>query len=399
MTRQDIRVALIVLAVVVTGGWLIGYAIGTWTQPDRTVPVLAQRDTGGGDAGPAAAARPADTFPNPDGGVFPGYENVYVNDYADLLDSMAEARIRERLDRLYLSTGIEMTVLTLESMWSYGHDGPIEPFATGLFNSWGIGDATRNDGVLVLVAAYERSMRIELGSGYDRSWDARMQRVIDTAFLPRFRRDAYQEGISAGVDEILHQLTGTYPGEEQLGVAQRGWRWLWRWVRSVGLAILLVLVVPLGGAALWVRRYLRNRDRICSQCRATMQRAGEQADDEHLDGGQRLEEYLGSVDYDVWHCRDCGHMLINRYGSWFAGHGACPQCGYRTLSTTSKVLFAATTKTAGSKRVDYDCQHCAYHDSEVRTIPKRSSSSGSGGSGRSSFGGGSSSGGGASGSW
>ncbi|MDQ2089402.1 hypothetical protein [Marimonas arenosa] len=129
-----------------------------------------------------------------------------------------------------------------------------------------------------------------------------------------------------------------------------------------------------------------------------MLRAGEEADDEHLDGGQRLEEFLQSVDYDVWYCPDCGHMTIKGYRGWFSGYSTCPQCDYRTLETTSTVLKAATKSSSGRKRVDYDCRNCSYTDSEIRTIPKISDSSSSGSS-RSSFGGGSSSGGGASGSW
>jgi uncharacterized protein len=130
-----------------------------------------------------------------------------------------------------------------------------------------------------------------------------------------------------------------------------------------------------------------------------MQRAGEEADDAHLDGGQRLEEYLKSVDYDVWHCpsQTCGHMKIIRHPSWVSAHSACPKCGYRTLSTTSTVVTAATRMSTGTKRVDYDCRNCGHTDSETRTIPKVSDSSS--GSSRSSFGGGSSSGGGASGRW
>jgi uncharacterized protein len=155
--------------------------------------------------------------------------------------------------------------------------------------------------------------------------------------------------------------------------------------------------VPLGGAWIGIRRWRRNRPRACAQCDATMIRAGEAADDEHLDGGQRLEEFLKSVDYDVWYCADCGHMRIERYPAWFSGHGSCPRCDYKTLKTTTTVLQSATTTSTGRKRIDYDCQHCGYENSETRTIPKKSKSSS--GSGRSSFGGGSSSGGGASGSW
>lgn len=392
MTRHDLRVALVIAAVVVAVGLGLGFLVGTLTRPDTVVAEATdQIEPAGFDA------RPGSDYVNPDGGTLPGYVDLYVNDYQDLLDPQAEARIRAKLIDLYDRYGIEMTVLTIQNMGQYGHHGEIEPFATALFNAWGIGDATRNDGVLVLVSRYDRKMRIEIGAGYDRSWDARMKRVIDTAFLPAFRADEYQRGIEQGVDETIRELTGAYPGQQDSGTVRQGWSWLVRWLKGIGAWAFLILAAPVAGAAMWVRRYLRNRPRPCGQCRTLMLRAGETADDEHLDGGQRLEEFLKSVDYDVWHCPECGHMDINRYKNWFSSYGACPRCNYRTLSTTSTVLQSATKTSTGRKRVDYDCKHCAYSDSETRTIPKLSDSSSS--SGRSSFGGGSSSGGGASGSW
>lgn len=391
MTRHDLKIAAMIAALVVGLGLALGYGAGLLV---RGGPM-----PGAAPDGPADFVAPVATdLPNPAGGTLPGYAEVYVNDYADLLDDAAEARIREDLIGLYDSTGIEMTVLTIETTGQYGHSGPIEPFATALFNAWGIGNAARNDGVLILVARDDRRMRIELGAGYARSWDARMQRVIDDAFLPRFREEAYQQGIEAGVDETVYAITGAYPGEYDSGTLRRGWSLILRRLVDLGGWALALLAVPLGGFGVWLRRYLRRRPRPCASCGALMIRAGEEADDEHLDGGQRLEEFLKSVDYDVWHCPDCGRMDIHRYRNWLSGFGACPECGYRTLSTTSTVLRAATKTSSGQKRVEYDCRNCGYHDSELRTIPKISESSGSGSS-RSSFGGGSSSGGGASGSW
>ena len=294
--------------------------------------------------------------------------------------------------------GVEMTVLTIERMMDFGHPGQIEPFATRLFNTWGIGNATRNDGILVLVSRFDRMMRIELGAGYPSSRDGQMKVIIEDDFLPRFRVDDYQGGIEDGVEAIIWKISGAAPGQmRDVTTIERGGSTVWGWVRDTGGLILGVLLVPLAPVFFWVRRHLRNRPRKCRRCKAMMWRAGEEADDEHLDGGQRLEEYLKSVDYDVWHCPKCARIEVIRYASWFAGHGACRQCDYRTMKTDSTVLHQPTKSSTGSKRLDYSCDQCGFKDSEVRTIPKISSSSSS--SGGSSFGGGSSSGGGASGSW
>ncbi|MCG6904881.1 MAG: TPM domain-containing protein [Rhodobacter sp.] len=392
MTRYDLRIAGFVLAAVVAIGLLLGYGVGWLTRPDPLRGGIAP-------VGPAefetTVANGARTL---DGGRLPDYDNIYVNDYAGLLQPSAEKRIRDDLIGLYRNTGIEMTVLTIDRTSDYGHRGSIESFATRLFNTWGIGNALRNDGVLILVARDDREMRIELGRGYGRERDADMKRVIDTVFLPAFRLNDYQDGIEAGVAATIFEVAGAYPDEFGAGTLHRGWSRIRRWLTLAGEWAYALVAVPLGAAFFAIRGYLRRRPRPCRQCRSLMIRAGETADDEHLDGGQRLEEFLKSVDYDVWHCPNCAGMEITRHPAWFSRHSGCPRCGYKTMTTKSTVLEPATTSSTGRKRVDYNCRNCDYANSETRTIPMISESSSSGSSG-SSFGGGSSSGGGASGSW
>ena len=392
MTNHDFRIAGIIFAVVVAAGLALGYGVGLLTRSDSSVPAASPTEPVAFEAGREVDERGYNGTP------IPGYRDVYVNDYADLLDDAAEARIRRNLIELYDRTSVEMTVLTIDSMNSYRYDGTIESFSTRLFNTWGIGNATKNDGVLILVARYDRQMRIELGAGYSKSRDSDMQRLIDNDFLPAFRRDAYQQGIERGVDATVREIAGVYPGGYDDTTLERGWSTIWRVLKELGGWLFGLVAIPLSAVAIWLRRYLRNRPRSCEQCGTIMLRAGEEADDEHLEGGQKLEEFLKSVDYDVWHCPSCGHMTIKRYRGWFSGFSTCPECAYRTLETGSTVLSAATKTSTGRKRIDYDCKNCSYADSETRTIPKISESSSSGSS-RSSFGGGSSSGGGASGSW
>jgi len=393
MTRYDLRIAGYILGIVVVLGLAIGFIVGTLTKAELRV---TSEDTSGPISfAPTAIGEDKKRNSKP---WIPGYENIYVNDYADLLDTSAETDITAKLKALYRRSGVEMTVLTIGSISDYNHSGAIEPFATTLFNTWGIGNASRNDGVLILVSRYDRRMRIELGRGYDRSWDAKMQRVIDWKFLTKFRQDQYRQGILEGVDETIYQIAGDPAETAGYGTIRRGWGQILSLLQNAGVWIWAILGVPLAAGAFAVRRFLRNRPRPCERCATLMTRLGEQADDEHLDGGQQLEEYLKSVDYDVWNCGNCGDMKIIRYKNWFSRADACPRCRYHTMYTTSETLESATTTSTGRRRIDYDCRHCDHSASEIRTIPKVSKSSSSSGGG-SSFGGGSSSGGGASGSW
>jgi uncharacterized protein len=127
-----------------------------------------------------------------------------------------------------------------------------------------------------------------------------------------------------------------------------------------------------------------------------MERLEETDDDLYLDDGQKFEEFLKSVDYDIWKCSNCGQHQLHRYAAWFSGYSDCPQCTYRTVRTTRITLHPATYSSSGKERVTRDCQKCNFHDERIVTIPRKTkSSSKSGGS----FSGGRSSGGGASGRW
>ncbi|MBL4917545.1 TPM domain-containing protein [Szabonella alba] len=129
-----------------------------------------------------------------------------VSDYAGLLPPEAKARVTALLQDAREETGIHIAMATIRSQADYGGTGRFADFATGWFNAWGIGDADRNDGILILVGRDDREMRIALGAGYDAVWDGRAQRVIDTAMLPSFRNDDYAGGLEAGAQSAIDHL-------------------------------------------------------------------------------------------------------------------------------------------------------------------------------------------------
>lgn len=137
---------------------------------------------------------------------WPARANPFVNDAAEILSDQVEAELRSQLDILKRDTGIEMEVLTLKSQRDHAPGLSMEDFATGLFNHWGIGDATRNDGILVLVLRQDRAMRLELGKGYARDWQDQAQAVIDRSFLPAFRTYDYEGGITTGVTDAIQTI-------------------------------------------------------------------------------------------------------------------------------------------------------------------------------------------------
>jgi uncharacterized protein len=166
-------------------------------------------------------------------------------------------------------------------------------------------------------------------------------------------------------------------------------------------------LLALAGGAAGVSSYRRRRPRQCPNGHGSMVRLDEVADDAHLDPGQRVEEDLKSVDYDVWVCPTCQQVLIQPRRAWFTRYMTCKSCNRRTLETESRTVTHATTSHTGTEEVTERCRNCSFTRTYRRTIPRVQASSGSssggssssGGGSSSSFGGGSSGGGGAGGNY
>ena len=123
------------------------------------------------------------------GGVIPAAERDAI-----------EAKLRDLEDK----SGIQFVVATVKSL----QGGDIETFANQLFRTWKLGEAKKNNGVLLLVAPTERKVRIEVGYGLEGTLtDALAQVIIASAMVPSFKANDYPGGIERGVDGIISVLT------------------------------------------------------------------------------------------------------------------------------------------------------------------------------------------------
>jgi uncharacterized protein len=333
---------------------------------------------------------------------YPPFIDPHVNDYAQILEPTTAASLRSELGQFQAETGVQAVVLTVNSVQDYPTgDQTIESFATNLFNTWGIGDRTRDDGILLLVAVGDREMRLELGSGYASRYDAVAQSIIDRDMIPHFRDGDYNGGILAGARAVIRHFHPSQPapvptsgGGDADGLQQVG-EVITEHPNTAKAAGGGAAVVTIGTPMLLL--WNRHRSRTCSKCGTKMVRLDERQDDKSLNRGQRKEEALGSVDYDVWQCPSCSAELVNRYSNHFSQYCTCPACDYKTLKEKSRTIRRPTYSSTGQREIKQTCSYCNYRGKRYETIPKRTRSSSS--SSSSHGGGGSSSGGGASGSW
>jgi uncharacterized membrane protein YgcG len=141
-------------------------------------------------------------------GKYPQFAHKYVNDFAQVLNAPDITDISQKLKTVDVQTGAEISVATINSIRDF-QDTPhnFEQFATGLFNTWGIGKSSANNGVLLLVAVKDRKVRIELGSGYPSYYNNIAQKIIDDVILPRFKEGKYNSGIYDGTQAIIGAVT------------------------------------------------------------------------------------------------------------------------------------------------------------------------------------------------
>jgi uncharacterized protein len=375
----------------------------------------------------------------------PRTSNRWVSDSANIIDADAEAKIEAIAQRLYDGRTIELAVVTVDDT----RDTP-KAFATALFAHWGIGNAQTNNGVLVLMVMGKRRLEIETGTGIEAalpaSWLSDMQA---RDMVPKFKSRDFGGGLLAGVEAINAHI-GAAPGESTSTATPGEYRSNSRVVdpdspsrpvvepgpststtrpvastpvedegsNAVPFALGGLGVLTAGGTALALRQ--RRRKRMCTTCNPhqTMLALDEIADDAHLDEGQRAEERISSVNYEVLVCPGCQGTRTLRHGKWFSGFSKCTKCSYKTLSSTSTTIVHATYDHGGQVRVTDSCKHCSYSNTYTRHTARRtrpstttsstrssysssssSRSSYSSSSRSSSFGGGSSRGGGSGSSW
>lgn len=165
-----------------------------------------------------------------------------VVDNAGLLTAAEEAAISADLEALETRTTDQLVLVTLPSLQGF----PIEDFGYRLGRHWGIGQAGKDNGVLLIVAPIERKVRIEVGRGLEGVLpDAMAKIIIENAVLPAFRRGDFQAGIKAGVRDIIAVLTGD--AEEVKLRARQNERSDVDWVGLLILAVWAIIFV----AVIW----------------------------------------------------------------------------------------------------------------------------------------------------
>ncbi len=128
-----------------------------------------------------------------------------VVDQANVILAQSRSDLEAKLKDLEDKSGIQLVVATVKSL--EGSD--IETYANELFRTWKLGEAKKNNGVLLLVAPNEHKVRIEVGYGLEGTLtDALSSVIISSAIVSRFKSNDISGGIERGVDGVISVLSG-----------------------------------------------------------------------------------------------------------------------------------------------------------------------------------------------
>jgi uncharacterized protein len=137
----------------------------------------------------------------------PAQGGHWVHDEAGILSSATEQVLEAFIQRHMDSTSNQIGVLIIPSLM--GED--IEGYAVRAFKEWQPGQKGRDNGVLLVIAVEDRRMRIEVGYGLEGALtDLESNQIIRNEIAPRFRANAYDDGVKAAVLAISEAINGEY---------------------------------------------------------------------------------------------------------------------------------------------------------------------------------------------
>lgn len=129
----------------------------------------------------------------------------WMTDQAGRLSPEVRAQLDHRLAAYQQATGHHVLV------WIGSSTGeiPLEDWVVRTFESWKVGRAGMDDGLVLFVLAEDRKLRIEVGYGLEGQMpDLLASRIIREAITPRLGQGDWDGAVSAGVDGILQVLGG-----------------------------------------------------------------------------------------------------------------------------------------------------------------------------------------------
>lgn len=140
-----------------------------------------------------AVPKPADVF--------------YANDYANVMSEETIGYIVNINDQLYDKTGAQIVVTTT----NFTDGESLVDYAVDMFNTWGIGSAEKNNGLLLVLSIVDDDYIALQGDGIrDTMTDGAMGEILDQYLYPYFEDEDYDNGIRHVFNGFLAKYNSMY---------------------------------------------------------------------------------------------------------------------------------------------------------------------------------------------
>lgn len=128
-----------------------------------------------------------------------------VTDLTGTLSVSQQAELEKSLAAFEAKKGSQIAILLVPTT----QPESIEQFSMRVAESWKLGRKGVDDGVLILVAKNDRSLRIEVGYGLEGVVpDVVAKRIVSEIITPQFKQGRFFEGLQEGVARVVGVVEG-----------------------------------------------------------------------------------------------------------------------------------------------------------------------------------------------
>ena len=129
----------------------------------------------------------------------------FVVDTAGMLKPSQAQMLEQRLQEFDRSHGSQIAVLIVPTT----QPETIEQYSIRVFDAWKVGRKQIDDGVLIVVAAKDRKLRIDVGYGLEGAIpDAIAKRIVMETMSPKFKAGEPYSALVAAIDQIGKLIEG-----------------------------------------------------------------------------------------------------------------------------------------------------------------------------------------------
>lgn len=128
-----------------------------------------------------------------------------ITDLTGTLSANEITQLEQKLSTFEAKKGSQIAVLIIPTT----QPETIEQYSIRVVDSWKLGRKGVDDGIFLIIAKQDRTVRIEVGYGLEGVLpDAIAKRIVDEIIVPKLRQGDFFGGINAGIEQIMAVIAG-----------------------------------------------------------------------------------------------------------------------------------------------------------------------------------------------